>query len=106
MRNSRRKRKLGFRVRNKETGDLLVLGHLVFVTADEKTGRATQMPSDVVEKLRPFARAETVLRETVFLNSFQKFVGACSRHVRLSGLNGKCKIVLEYMNDKVVRRLQ
>lgn len=48
--------KLSFSVSNKQTGDVLAWGHLVIVAANIKTGRATQIPADVVEKLRPFAK--------------------------------------------------
>ena len=46
--------KYGFKVTNDETSDLLALGHLVVVAADRKTGRATQIPAEIVEKLKPF----------------------------------------------------
>jgi acyl-CoA thioester hydrolase len=48
--------KLGFRVVNKETADLIAFGHLVIVAADKQMGRATQIPADIVEKLKPFAK--------------------------------------------------
>lgn len=46
--------KYGFRVSNKETGDLLAVGHVVVVTVDRQTGRATQIPLEIVEKLKAF----------------------------------------------------
>ncbi len=46
--------RFGFEVVKKETGDLLATGHFVVVTADRKTGRATQIPWEFEEKLRPF----------------------------------------------------
>lgn len=48
--------KLGFRVVNEKTDDLLAFGHLVIVAADKQTGRATRIPVDIVDKLRPFAK--------------------------------------------------
>jgi acyl-CoA thioester hydrolase len=48
--------KLGFTVSNKETGLLLASGHLVIVAADRETGRATQMPAEAFEKLKPYAK--------------------------------------------------
>jgi acyl-CoA thioester hydrolase len=48
--------KLGFKVVNEETDDLLALGHLVIVAADKQTGRATRIPVDIVDRLRPFAK--------------------------------------------------
>lgn len=47
--------KLSFNVAN-ETGELLALGYLVIVAAEKQTGRATQIPKDIVERLRPFAK--------------------------------------------------
>ncbi len=46
--------RFGFEVVKKETGDLLATGHFVVVTADRETGRATQIPLEFEEKLRPF----------------------------------------------------
>lgn len=48
--------RLGFTVANKETSDLLACGYLVVVAADRQTGKATQIPASIVERLRPFAR--------------------------------------------------
>jgi acyl-CoA thioester hydrolase len=47
--------KLSFKVTN-EAGDLIALGYLVIVAAEKQTGRATQIPKDIVEKLKPFAK--------------------------------------------------
>lgn len=47
--------KLSFNVAS-ETGDLLASGYLVIVAAEKQTGRATQIPKDIVERLRPFAK--------------------------------------------------
>ena len=48
--------RLGFKVTNKASGDLLALGHLVIVTADKQAGKATKIPSSIKEKLRPLAK--------------------------------------------------
>ena len=48
--------KLSFNVLKEETQSLLASGHLVIVAADKETGHATQIPADIVEKLRPYAR--------------------------------------------------
>jgi acyl-CoA thioester hydrolase len=47
--------KLSFNVVN-EAGELLAFGYLVIVAAEKQTGRATQIPKDILEKLRPFAK--------------------------------------------------
>jgi acyl-CoA thioester hydrolase len=46
--------KYSSKVTNKETSDLLSLGYLVVVAADRQTGKATQIPVEIVEKLKPF----------------------------------------------------
>jgi len=46
----------GFNVFNKDSGELLAEGVLVVVAADKKTGRATQVPRVVAEKLEPFSK--------------------------------------------------
>ena len=48
--------KLGFRVSNKNSEDLLALGHLVIVAADKQIGKAAKIPLDMFDKLRPFAK--------------------------------------------------
>ncbi len=48
--------KLGFRIMNEKTDDLLAFGHLVIVAADRQTGHATRIPVDIVDKLKPFAK--------------------------------------------------
>jgi acyl-CoA thioester hydrolase len=48
--------KYGFNVTNKETSVQLAAGYIVLVVADRQTGKATQVPTDIVEKLRPFLR--------------------------------------------------
>jgi acyl-CoA thioester hydrolase len=48
--------KYGFTIVNKVTGELLALGYLVAVAADKQTGRATEIPSEIIDKLRPFSK--------------------------------------------------
>jgi acyl-CoA thioester hydrolase len=48
--------RLGFRVFNKETATLLAIGYVVIVAADKQTGKATQIPEDIVAKLKPYSR--------------------------------------------------
>ena len=48
--------KLGFIVSNEETGELLANGYFVIVAADKNTGRATQIPAEFADKLKPFAK--------------------------------------------------
>lgn len=48
--------KYTFRVLNHETCDLLAEGHVVMVVASRKTGHATAMPQDIVNKLRTYAK--------------------------------------------------
>jgi acyl-CoA thioester hydrolase len=50
--------KYGFQVTNKETSDLLALGYLVVVAADRQTGKATQIPVEIVDKLKPFLQVD------------------------------------------------
>lgn len=45
-----------FRIVNKEAAVLLANGYAVIVAADKQTGRATQIPKDIVEKLKPFCK--------------------------------------------------
>ncbi len=46
--------KYGFKILNKKNAQLLATGHVVVVAADKQTGKATQIPEGIVEKLRPF----------------------------------------------------
>jgi acyl-CoA thioesterase FadM len=46
--------KYGFKVSNEETSDVLALGYLVIVAADRQTRKVTPIPSEIVEKLKPF----------------------------------------------------
>jgi acyl-CoA thioester hydrolase len=48
--------KLGFTVSNKETAELLATGYFVVVAADKNTGKATQIPKEFADKLKPFAK--------------------------------------------------
>jgi len=48
--------RLGFKVTNKVSGDLLALGHLVIVAADKQAGKAAKIPLNILEKLRPLAK--------------------------------------------------
>ncbi len=47
-----------FNVSNQDTGDLLATGHVVLVVASLKEGRATQIPSDIVEKLSSYIKQD------------------------------------------------
>jgi len=47
--------KLDFKVKNKETATLNAEGYVVIVAADNKIGKATQIPPEMVDKLRAFA---------------------------------------------------
>jgi acyl-CoA thioester hydrolase len=48
--------KYTFRVTNKETTDLLANGYVILVAADTQTAKATQIPRNIVEKLKPFCK--------------------------------------------------
>ncbi len=48
--------KLGFTIAKKETAELLATGYLVVVAADRNTGKATQIPKEIVDKLKPFSK--------------------------------------------------
>jgi len=48
--------KLGFNISNKENAELLATGYLVVVTADRNTGKATPIPKEIVDKLKPFSK--------------------------------------------------
>jgi acyl-CoA thioester hydrolase len=47
--------RLGFNIAN-EDGDSLATGYLVIVAADKQTGKATQIPKAIFDKLKPFSR--------------------------------------------------
>ncbi|MDI6846890.1 MAG: hypothetical protein QMD23_01980 [Candidatus Bathyarchaeia archaeon] len=47
--------KYGFKIFNKESAVLLANGYVVIVAADKQTGKATQIPKDIMEKLKRFA---------------------------------------------------
>jgi acyl-CoA thioester hydrolase len=46
--------KLGFRIINGETNVTLATGYIVIVAADKQIGKATRVPSEIVEKLKSF----------------------------------------------------
>jgi len=48
--------KLGFNISNKEKGELLATGYLVIVTADRNAGKATPIPKEIVDKLKPLCK--------------------------------------------------
>lgn len=50
--------KYGFKICNKETGDLLANGYIVAVAVDRQTLKATQIPKEVREKLKALCNAE------------------------------------------------
>lgn len=47
--------KYGFKILNKETAVLLAIGHVTVVAADKRTGKATVIPQEIVEKLKRFS---------------------------------------------------
>jgi acyl-CoA thioester hydrolase len=46
----------GFKVFNKESAVLLANGYMVVVPADKRTGKATQIPKEIAEKLKRFCK--------------------------------------------------
>lgn len=48
--------KYGFRIVNKDTDVLVATGYVVVVAADKQAGRATQIPREIAEKLKPFCK--------------------------------------------------
>lgn len=44
-----------FRVFNKESAVLLANGYVTVVAANRQTGKATQIPKEIMEKLKPYA---------------------------------------------------
>jgi acyl-CoA thioester hydrolase len=48
--------KYGFKILNKETAVLLANGYMVVVVADKQTGKATQIPKEIGEKLKAFCK--------------------------------------------------
>jgi YbgC/YbaW family acyl-CoA thioester hydrolase len=48
--------KFSFSMTNKDNADLLATAYYVVVAADKNTGRATEIPEEFAEKLRPFAK--------------------------------------------------
>ena len=48
--------KYDFKILNKESAALLANGYIVIVAADKQTWKATQIPSEIVEKLKPYSK--------------------------------------------------
>jgi acyl-CoA thioester hydrolase len=48
--------KFGFKIFNNETMVLLATGYIVVVAADKHTGKATRIPPEIMERLRPFSK--------------------------------------------------
>jgi len=48
--------KYGFKIYNQESAVLLANGYVTIVAANKKTGKATQIPKEIVEKLKPFCK--------------------------------------------------
>ncbi len=48
--------KYSFAVLNSETQELLANGYVVVVAADKQAGKATLIPKEIVDKLRPFTK--------------------------------------------------
>jgi acyl-CoA thioester hydrolase len=48
--------KYSLKIFNKESAVLLAEGHMVVVAADKQTQKATEIPSEIVEKLKPFCK--------------------------------------------------
>lgn len=48
--------RFGFKITNKDTAILLANGYLVVVAADKQTGRATRVPREIVDKLKPYCK--------------------------------------------------
>jgi len=45
-----------FRISDKESAVLLATGYVVVVAADKQTGKATHIPKEIAEKLKPFCK--------------------------------------------------
>jgi acyl-CoA thioester hydrolase len=48
--------KLEFRVLSEEATTLFAFGYIIAVAADKKTGKATDIPKEILEKLRTFSK--------------------------------------------------
>lgn len=44
--------KYGFKIFNKESAVLLANGYVVIVAADKQTGKTTQIPNEIAERLK------------------------------------------------------
>jgi acyl-CoA thioester hydrolase len=45
-----------FRILNKKSAFLLATGYVVVVAADKQTGKSTQIPKEIMEKLKPLCK--------------------------------------------------
>jgi acyl-CoA thioester hydrolase len=48
--------KYDFKIFNEENSDLLANGYVIVVAADKQTGKATQIPMDIIKKLKSFLK--------------------------------------------------
>ena len=48
--------KYGLKIFNKESATLLADGYMIVVAANKQTGKATQIPKEIVEKLKTFCK--------------------------------------------------
>jgi len=48
--------KYNFKIFNKDSGVLLANGYVVIVAANKGTDKSTQLPEEIVEKLKPFCK--------------------------------------------------
>ena len=48
--------KYGYKIFNKESSVLLANGHVVVVVADKQTGKPTEIPKEIAEKLKTFCK--------------------------------------------------
>ncbi|MDH5483071.1 MAG: acyl-CoA thioesterase [Candidatus Bathyarchaeota archaeon] len=48
--------KYGFKIYHKDLAALLATGYVVIVAADKQTGKPTQIPMEIVERLKPFCK--------------------------------------------------
>ena len=48
--------KYAFRIFDKDSTVLLATGYVVVVAADKQTGKSTQIPKEIMEKLKPFCK--------------------------------------------------
>jgi len=48
--------KYGFKIFNRESAILLAEGYVIIVAADKQTQKATQIPKEIAEKMKPFCK--------------------------------------------------